>query len=268
MAKAKSQTGKVSGKDSKHKIGNVAFWSTCTALLVIAGLAIIDTNSALSQVYAPTPESQLFSSAADQIPYEYEEVTAEVEEPQEQKDITPSIPSSVIMAEAQGDRMNEYLASTTVKAPEKDEEVITYAISASDDTQIQEQDTDNDTEVSEVEIKSFEETDVMIPNTNETEDTSEEIANVFLEDETENAQQQDVIEPEKEPEQFDPSAYTDWFSVMLNRDVYINENLLASGTVIEVREGYDNNCYQTTDGSYIAKTWADKVETVVENTAD
>lgn len=267
MAKAKSQTGKVSGKDSnKRKIGNVAFWSTCTALLVIAGLAIIDTNSALSQVYAPTPESQLFSSAADQIPYEYEEVTTEAEEPQEQKDITPSIPSSVIMAEAQGDRMNEYLASTTVKAPEKNEEVITYAISASDDTPIQEQDTDNTTESTEAEIQSFEDT-VMIPN-NETEDTSEEIANVFLEEETENAQQQDVVKPEKEPEQFDPSAYTDWFSVMLNRDVYINDNLLATGTIIEVREGYDNNCYQTTDGSYIAKTWADKVEAVAENTAE
>lgn len=263
MAKAKSQTGKVS---KKRKIGNVAFWSTCTALLVIAGLAIIDTNSALSQVYAPTPESQLFSNASNQMYYEYEEVTTEVEEPQTQKDITPSIPSSVIMAEAQGDRMNEYLA--TIKAPEKNEEVITYAISASDDTQIQEQDTDNNTESSEAEIQSFEETDVIIPNTNETEDTSEEIANVSLEEETENAQQQEVIEPEKEPEQFDPSAYTDWFSVMLNRDVYINDHLLATGTIIEVREGYDDNCYQTTDGSYIAKTWADKVEAVVENTAE
>lgn len=262
MAKAKSQ------KDNKGN-GNRWFYTFVSAGVILSVCLVMDALTPLvisddvnGFAKADKPMSSEISVVEDASNPVVNTPDTETDELDRVNNDIKSIPTAAILAEYRGLEYASQITENQLEQENASENVI-YSI-AVDDTQ---EDIQDDTaEISEpedeVQVCYFEED----TETDSEMECVEQIKTVIPEplnsdngeDVTDNVQEEEAsLEEENTAEEFNPDDYTDWFTVILNKDVYINQEINRAGQEVIVRN-YNEELYQVqSDGSLFLKDWAD-----------
>ena len=258
MAKAKSQKNNKGNRWFYVFVSAGVIMSVCLLMDAITPLVISDD---VNDFAAKPTSSEISVVQIEDTPDIASTPDTEVEE----LDNTITTPTAAILAEYRGLAYASQAEKEELEQEDASENVI-YSLTVNDTQEDVQDDNANQTsepesEVNEVEVCYFEEdTEKMeyveqfktvIPEPLNS-DNSEDVTNVTQEEE-----EISLEEEENTAESFDSDEYTDWFTVILNKDVYINQEINKAGQEVTVRD-YNEELYQVqSDGSLFLKEWAD-----------